>query len=87
MIKYVVYWDGTEIARIYKKDSKEEKYKYVPNCTEMEGTSAPMEKLGAHQSVWGSLPKFFADRIAKDPNCKNGCKCDNDKLTIKMVNP
>ena len=85
MLAYVVFWDGTEVGRIYK-DADKERYKYLPNCIEIIDLGASMSILGNAQLTWGKMPDFFADRIDKDKECKNYCKCATDKITISKIN-
>lgn len=86
MLKYIVFWDETEIARIYKKNDIEEQYIYYPNCIAISETSAPLSLFGIPQLVWGDMPAFFEDRISKDPDLKHNCRYATDKLTIKKAN-
>lgn len=85
MLKYIVFWNEIEIARIYQKSDIEEQYIYYPNCNVISETSAPMTIFGTPQLVWGDMPAFFEDRISKDPDLKYNCRCATDKLTIKKA--
>lgn len=81
-LAYIIFWDKNEVGRLYKNDCG--KYKYLPNCTQIEKIgSAPMAILGTPQLTWGNMPVFFAERIARDPECENGCKCATDKIIIQ----
>lgn len=81
-LKYIVFWDDKQIGEIYSNNMDE--YKYLPDCPEIEKLgAAPMAILGTPQLIWGKLPVFFAERIARDPECETGCKCATDKIIIK----
>ena len=81
-LKYIVFWDDKQIGEIYSNNMDE--YKYLPDCPEIEKLgAAPMAILGTPQLTWGKLPVFFAERIARDPECETGCRCATDKIIIK----
>lgn len=85
-LMYIIFWEKNEIGRIYQNELGQ--YKYLPNYIELKKSdTAPMAILGNAQLTWGEMPSFFDERISKDHECKNGCKCVTDKLIIKKLIP
>lgn len=80
-LAYIVFWNMKEVGRIYENDEKQ--YTYFPDYPEIEKMEdAPIAIIGIPQLEWGDMPSFFKERIEKDPDCKNSCRCATDKITI-----
>lgn len=60
MIAFYIFWNNTEVARIYKNGDK---YKYLPNNEEIKLQKDVPEELKKPQLRWGSMPKYFQEKI------------------------
>lgn len=84
ILAYIIFWDNEEIGNIYTDGNNQ--YKYIPDNAKLKKfDAAPMSILGIPQLEWGRMPKFFAERIAHDSECKNNCRYATDRITIKKI--
>lgn len=84
MLKYYVFWNKNEIARIFEREGKFKCLLIREEIEKME--DFPKTLFGVEQLIFQDhLPQFLADRLAQDPNCISECECATDKLTIRKA--
>lgn len=83
LLMYVICWKDMIIGKIYELNNQ---FKYYPNYDNIEEATQsglPKSLVITPQLEWGSMPKFFENRIKLDPECNDLCRSNADYLTIR----